>query len=183
MNKNLKLIVRASLIASTYIILVGVVPFISFGPVQVRFAEALTVLPFFWVEAIPGLAIGCLVSNLLWSPFGAVDWVFGTLATLLAAIATWMLRKTGKIWLGAIPPVLFNTVIVSFYVSALLGLLEAGIPIPSGSSFAISISKFSWIGYLNVVWTVALGEIISVGAIGVPIAYFLNKMRLLDEKA
>lgn len=180
MNRNLKLIVRASLIASAYIVLVGVVPFISFGPIQVRFAEALTILPFFWIEAIPGLAIGCLVSNLLWSPFGAVDWVFGTLATLLAAVATWMLRKTGKIWLGAIPPVLFNTVIVSFYVSALLGFLDAGIP--SGASISMAVSNFSWIGYLNVAWTIALGEIVSVGAIGVPLAYFLNKMRLLDEK-
>jgi uncharacterized membrane protein len=179
-NKSLKQIVRASLIASAYIVLVGVVPFISFGPIQVRFAEALTILPFFWIEAIPGLAIGCLVSNLLWSPFGAVDWVFGTLATLLAAIFTWILRKTGKIWIGSIPPVFFNTLIVSFYVSALLGFLDVGIL--SGASFSMSINNFSWIGYLNVAWTLALGEMISVGAIGVPLAYFLNKMRLLDEK-
>lgn len=71
---------------------------LAYGPFQFRFSEALTVLPAFTPAAIPGLAVGCLISNLM-SPLGIVDWVFGTLATL--------------------PPVIFNALIVGFEVSCL----------------------------------------------------------------
>ena len=77
---------------------------LTFGPVQIRFAEALTVLPFLFPAAAPGLAIGCLLVNLA-SPFGPLDVIFGTLATAIAAILT---RRVKKPWLAPLPPILVN---------------------------------------------------------------------------
>ena len=84
MNKNVKYLVKAGLIAALYVVLVLVFSFSSFGPIQFRIAEALTILPFFTSAAIPGLFIGCLIANILG---GAVIWdiIFGSLATLVAA--------------------------------------------------------------------------------------------------
>ena len=81
---------------------------LEFGPVQIRFSEALCVLPFFFPAAVPGLAAGCLVTNLL-SPYGALDIVFGTLATLLAALWT---RRIRRKWLAPLPPVVCNALII-----------------------------------------------------------------------
>lgn len=81
---------------------------VAYGPVQCRFSEALCVLPFFFPEAVPGLFIGCLVANLL-SPYGVPDIVFGSLATLLAALWT---RRTKSRWLAPLPPVVCNALIV-----------------------------------------------------------------------
>ena len=92
------------------------------GAIQVRISEALCVLPFFTPAAIPGLFLGCLISNLL---TGRIIWdvIFGSLATLLGALGTWLLtgragkapssRKTKK-WLAPLPPILANTLIVPF---------------------------------------------------------------------
>ena len=82
---------------------------LAFGPVQCRFAEALTVLPFLFPAAGPGLVAGCLITNLL-SPYGPLDPVFGTLAT---AIAAYLTMKMPKWYLAALPPVLVNAVILS----------------------------------------------------------------------
>ena len=81
---------------------------LAYGPVQFRFSEALTVLPFLFPESVPGLFIGCLVANLL-SPYGLVDIVVGSLATLLAAVLT---SKVKHMWLSPLPPVLCNAVLV-----------------------------------------------------------------------
>ena len=81
---------------------------IAYGPIQCRFSEALCVLPFFFPAATPGLFLGCLVANLL-SPFGALDIVFGSLATLLAALWT---QRVHHRWLAPLPPVICNALIV-----------------------------------------------------------------------
>lgn len=81
---------------------------LTFGAVQIRFAEALTVLPFLFPSAGPGLAIGCLLTNLL-SPYGPVDVVFGTLATALAARLT---ARMPRWYLAALPPIAVNMVIL-----------------------------------------------------------------------
>ena len=86
---------------------------VAFGPVQVRFSEALCVLPFFFPAAVPGLAVGCLVVNLL-SPYGPLDIIFGTLATLLAAVWT---RSTRRKWLVPLPPVICNTLIIPVVIA------------------------------------------------------------------
>lgn len=81
---------------------------LTFGPVQVRFAEALTVLPFLFPAAAPGLAVGCLITNLL-SPYGPVDVIFGTMAT---AIAAWLTVKMPRWQLAALPPIVVNALIL-----------------------------------------------------------------------
>jgi uncharacterized membrane protein len=86
---------------------------VAYGPIQCRFSEALCVLPFLFPAATPGLFIGCLVANLL-SPYGALDIVFGSLATLLAAVWT---QHTRHRWLAPLPPVICNAVIVGAVIT------------------------------------------------------------------
>ena len=83
-------------------------PIPQYGGIQFRVAEAMTVLPFLFPEAVPGLAIGCFLANLLGSPM-PVDWIVGTAATLLAAIWTSKLRHRA---LAPLPPVICNMVLV-----------------------------------------------------------------------
>lgn len=100
----------AAVVAALYAVLgyFGDLFGLTFGPVQIRFAEALTVLPFLFPAAAPGLAVGCLITNLL-SPYGPVDIIFGTLATALAA---WLTAKMPKWYLAALPPVAVNWLIL-----------------------------------------------------------------------
>lgn len=91
---------------------------LTYGPVQFRFSEALTVLPFLFPCTAPGLFVGCLITNLL-SPYGPLDIVAGSLATLLAAV--WTAHMPNK-WLAPLPPVICNTVLVGFTI----GWAEAG---------------------------------------------------------
>ena len=86
---------------------------IAYGPIQCRFSEALCVLPFLTPAAVPGLFLGCLVSNLL-SPYGALDIVFGSIATLLAAIWTGRVHRK---WLAPLPPVVCNAIIIGAVVT------------------------------------------------------------------
>ena len=101
----------AAVVAALYAVMgcFGGIFGLTFGPVQFRFAEALTVLPFLYPATAPGLAIGCLITNLL-SPYGPVDVIFGTLAT---AIAAWLTMKMPKWYLVALPPILVNLVILT----------------------------------------------------------------------
>ena len=100
----------AALVAALYAVMgyFGDIFGLTFGTVQFRFAEALTVLPFLFPAAAPGLAAGCLITNLL-SPYGPMDVIFGTLAT---AIAAWLTVKMPRWYLAALPPILVNAVIL-----------------------------------------------------------------------
>jgi uncharacterized membrane protein len=106
---RLRFLVRAAVIGAAYAALTMALAPLSYGPVQLRVSEALTVLPYFTPAAIPGLFVGCLVSNLL-SPYGIVDVVCGSLATLLAACGTFLLRKRRA--LAPLPPVVCNAVVI-----------------------------------------------------------------------
>ncbi len=111
----------AAVIAAAYAGLTLLLPIPQYGPIQFRVAEAMTLLPFLFPEAIPGLAVGCFLANLLGSPY-VLDWVFGTLATLLAALWT---AKMPNRYLAAVPPVVCNALIVGAeiaYFSTLDGL-------------------------------------------------------------
>lgn len=110
--------------------------------VQLRLSEALTVLPFFTVAAVPGLTIGCLLANLL---TGSAIWdvIFGTLATLIGAIGTYLLRKYR--YAASIPPILANTIIIPFVLKLAYQLPDAG-----------------WLLALSVF----LGELICCGVLG-----------------
>lgn len=107
-NSAVRSICISAMIAAVYAALTMALPVLSYSSVQLRFAEALTVLPFFLPEAIPGLVLGCAISNSI-SAFGVVDVVFGTLATLLAAL--WTSRVKHR-WLAPLPPVICNIVII-----------------------------------------------------------------------
>ena len=100
---------QGAAIAAIYVVLTMVFAPISFGAMQVRIAEALTIMPLFTPMAIPGLTIGCVLANLLGGAV-ALDVVFGSLATLIGAVGGWLLRK--KRWLVPIPAIVANTVIV-----------------------------------------------------------------------
>lgn len=138
---------------------------LSSGVIQVRFSEVLTVLPVFSPATIPGLFLGCLLSNLL---TGGAPWdiVIGSLATLLAAVLTWLLAKIkwGK-WLAAIPPILCNTLAIP--------------PILAYVYHADGTLPFFYL-------TVFLGELISCGIGGTALLLALNRIPrsqniLLDE--
>jgi uncharacterized membrane protein len=100
----------AAVVAALYTVLgyFGDVFGLTYGAVQIRFAEALTVLPFLFPATAPGLVIGCLLTNLL-SPYGPVDVIFGTLATAIAAFLT---MKMPKWYLAALPPIVVNMLIL-----------------------------------------------------------------------
>ena len=110
-NKNVTMITQGAIIAALYVVLTMLANALGLAnqAIQIRFSEALCILPFFTFAAIPGLAVGCLISNIL---TGALIWdvLFGTLATLIGAVGTYLLRKN-KI-LMMVPPVLANVIII-----------------------------------------------------------------------
>lgn len=129
----------AAVTAALYAALTMALPAFSYGMMQIRFSEALTVLPFFFPFAVPGLFVGCLIANLL-SPYGLVDVVCGSAATLIAA--WWTSRLRHKL-LAPLPPVVCNGLIIG----AMLGWYEAGFGPAFPAAFAV-----------NGIW-VALGEL------------------------
>ena len=110
-NKGLRYIIQGGIIAAVYAALTLITPIFSYGVGQVRISEALCVLPFFTSAAVPGLFIGCLLSNFL---TGAMlpDIIFGSLATLLGALGSYALRKHK--FLVTLPPVVANALIIPF---------------------------------------------------------------------
>lgn len=109
MNKRTIYITQAAVIAAIYTVLIFVFQFSSFGPIQFRIAEALTILPYFTPAAIPGVTIGCLLSNLLFRA-DILDVIFGSLATLIAAFLSYHLRENK--FFVPIPPILVNAIII-----------------------------------------------------------------------
>ncbi|MGN1020949.1 MAG: QueT transporter family protein, partial [Aristaeellaceae bacterium] len=109
----------SAMIAALYAALTLLLAPISYGAIQCRISEAMTLLPILLPQAIPGLVIGCLVSNLL-SPVAIWDVIFGTLATLIAALGTYHLRK--KPLLAALCPVAANGIIVGAMLAVFYAL-------------------------------------------------------------
>ncbi|MBO4941353.1 MAG: QueT transporter family protein [Clostridia bacterium] len=144
MKSKTKFIIQAAVIAAIYVVLtlVSSALGLSSGVIQVRFSEVLTILPIFTPAAIPGLFVGCILANLI-SGSIIIDVVFGSLATLLGAIFTRILKKHRM--LATLPPVLANATIVPFILVCGYGI--------TGS-------------YWYFVMTVGLGEIISCCILG-----------------
>ncbi|MBQ3156392.1 MAG: QueT transporter family protein [Clostridia bacterium] len=111
----------SAVIAALYAALTLLLAPISYGSIQLRISEAMTLLPMLMPQAIPGLFVGCLIANLYTGML--TDILFGSLATLLAAIGTYLLRK--KPLLAAACPVVANAVIVGLVLA-----LSANLPIP-----------------------------------------------------
>lgn len=154
--KSIRYLAKVAIIASVYALLTLLPPLnsLSYGPVQVRIAEALTVLPYVTDAAVPGLALGCFLAN-LGSPFLAWDLTIGVAATALAAYLT---RAVSRPWLAPLPPVVINSVIVSTYVGAL-----------------------TQTPYLVTAAYIGLGEIIACYLIGLPLLIaILKNPRLLE---
>lgn len=117
--RNARAITRAAVIAALYMALTLLLAPISFGPMQLRVSEALTLLPVLWPEAAAGLFVGCFLSNLL-GLYGVMDAVVGGLATLVAAMMTGALRRRRV--LAALPPVLVNAVVIGALLHYQTGL-------------------------------------------------------------
>lgn len=172
-SKQVRFLAQGAVIAALYAVLTYVAAAVNlaYGPVQFRFSEALTVLPVFTPAAIPGLTLGCFLSNLA-SPLGVVDWVFGTSATLLAALGTRAAAKVevkGIPWLAPLPPVLANTVIVGLEVAC---LSESGV---------FAWANFSWAAFGAGALSVGLGELAVCYALGLPLLIALKKMGASDK--
>lgn len=121
---------RGAMVAALYVVLCVVFQPISFGSVQVRVAEALCLLPVFGAEYIAAVTLGCFLSNLLFSVWQ--DVVFGTLATFLACLGTWALRRLrvrGLALPAAVPPVLSNMLIVGPVVALYFDPNPATLPV------------------------------------------------------
>ena len=115
-SKKTAYITQAALIAAIYTVLTMIAAGfdLASGAIQVRFSEALTIMPFFTPAAIPGLTLGCLLSNIL-TGCALPDIIFGTLATLLGALGSYALRKNR--FLCAIPPIVSNVLIIPFVLT------------------------------------------------------------------
>ena len=114
--QDTRALARGAIIAALYTALTVLLAPLSYGEVQIRFSEAFTLLPILMPEAVPALLVGCLLANIL-GGCTIFDIVFGSLATLLAALCTRRLRE--KFWLAALMPVLFNGVIALSCISAI----------------------------------------------------------------
>ena len=153
-NKNVAFMTQAAMIAAIYVVLTYVFAPFSFGEVQIRIAEALTILPVFTPAAIPGLFVGCIVGNILG---GAIlpDIIFGSIATLIGAVFTYQLRNKNR-FLAPLPPILANTVIVPFVLRYGYGI---ALPIPF------------------MMLTVGIGEVISCTILGLIVYRALKKYK------
>lgn len=153
-------ITYAAIIAAMYTVLTLIAASmgLSSGAVQVRLSEALTVLPLLTPAAIPGLTIGCFISNLITGCL-IEDVIFGTLATLIGAVGTRYLGRIHPV-LAPVPPILSNTIIVPWVLKYVYSI-ENGIP------------------YLMA--TVGAGEIISCGVLGLILLYAIKDRRIFKE--
>lgn len=156
MRKNrVQFLTQAAMIAAIYVVLTIFISafHLASGAIQVRISEALTILPAFTPAAIPGLFIGCLISNLL---TGAMlpDIIFGSLATLIGAVGSYFLRKWK--WAVPIPPIISNVLIIPF-VLAYVYHSPGGVP------------------YFML--TVGIGQVISCGILGMLLYNVLTKYR------
>jgi uncharacterized membrane protein len=121
LNLSSRYISQVGVIAGLYAALTVVLAPISYGPIQLRVSEALTVLPYLTPAAVPGLFIGCLVAN-IFGGLGIYDVVGGSLLTLLAAFLTYLVARTRRPILAPLPPVLVNSLGVSLYLHLLFQL-------------------------------------------------------------
>ena len=167
-----RFLVQAGLIAAAYAAATYLCAIwgLAYGEVQFRFSEALTVLALFTPAAIPGLTIGCLIAN-IGSPFGMVDVICGSLATLIAAVAMYLIRhltiRIGKEKLNLLAPlfpVIANAIIVGLEISWFM---------PEG---------LTWAGFAAAALSVGFGELVVCYVLGLPLEIVFNHMPVFKEK-
>lgn len=151
---------QGAMIAALYVVLTFIANLagLASGVIQLRLSEALTILPIFTAAAVPGLAVGCVLANLL---TGCAVWdvVFGSLATLIGAIGTRLLRKKSPV-LVVLPPILSNIIIVPLVLQRVYGVEDA---------------------YWYLAMTVGAGEIISCGILGLLLYSSLKKTKIFHK--
>ncbi|MFC1683226.1 QueT transporter family protein [Candidatus Zixiibacteriota bacterium] len=153
---NIRFLARTGIIAALYAGLTLAFHPISYGPLQVRISEALTVLPFLIPAAIPGLTLGCALAN-IFGPFGLVDVLVGSFLTLIAALLTARIRRPS---LAPLPPILINAVGLSFYLPTMAGLpFIGGVP------------------YLSTFLAVSIGQTVACYFLGYPLLMILLRRR------
>lgn len=164
-NKDrINYITAAAVIAAIYAALTYLGGFfgLSYGPIQIRFSEALTILPIFTSAAIPGLTVGCFLANI--GSFNLLDMVFGTIATLISAFLTYYLRniRIKKLPLLALfPPVIINAVIIGAEIAVFY--------FPNG---------FSFLGFIISALEVGVGQLIACYGLGLPLYLALKSKKI-----
>ena len=153
-KKSVLFMTQASMIATLYVVLTVVLAPFGFSNIQVRIAEALTILPAFTPAAIPGLFIGCIIGNLIGGSI-LPDIVFGSIATLLGACFTYILRNHNR-YLAPLPPIVSNTLIIPLILRYAYGY---PLPVPF------------------MMLTVGIGEILSCGVLGIILYSALEKYK------
>ena len=153
MNRKVLFITQAAVIAALYVVLTQLAALLglSSGAIQVRFSEALTILPYFIPSAIPGVTIGCFLANIL-TAGAALDIVFGTIATLIGCVGSYLLRKHK--WLVPLPPIIANMLIVPWVLQTPYGVPAA---------------------YCYLLLTVGAGAVISCYIFGMLLLFALDK--------
>jgi uncharacterized membrane protein len=157
LNLSTRYIAQVGIIASLYAAVTIALAPISYGPIQVRVSEALTILPYLTPAAIPGLFIGCVVAN-VYGGLGIYDIVGGSICTLLAAFLTYFISRTRKPILAPLPPVVVNALGVSLYLHFLFQL-----------------------PYWLTVTYIALGEIAACFVLGYPLLLVILKREKLVQ--
>lgn len=154
-NKKILFTAQSAMIAAIYVVLTFLANAfgLASGTIQIRLSEALTVLPYFTPAAIPGLFIGCLLSNIL-TGCCLLDIIVGSIATLIGAAGTYSLRKIK--WAAPFPPIIANTLLVPFVL-----IKGYGIPSP----------------YWFLMLTVGIGEVISCAILGMVLLFVLEKKK------
>ncbi len=157
--RKTKALTQGALIAALYVVLTYVTNLLGLanGAVQVRISEALTVLPAFTFYAVPGLTVGCVISNLI---TGAPIWdvIFGSFATFLGALGTYYIGKNK--FLAPVYPILTNTLVIPFVLKIAYGVAE---------------------GYGFLFLTIFLGEFVSCGVLGVILYSAVKKTKIFDR--
>ena len=155
MNNKILFLAKAGIIAALYTAITMLIIPLSYGGIQVRLSEALTVLPFFTNAAIPGLFVGCLLANFFGSPLGLLDIVLGSLSTLIAAFITSKIKNKRLV---PLPSIVVNALVVPY-------VLWVALRIPY---------------FLSVLY-VGLGQTIAVYGLGYPLLLLIDKNKSLKE--
>ena len=159
-KQTLRHLVTSAVIAAAYAVLslVSTALGLAFGPVQLRLSEVLCILPLYTPGAVWGLVIGCVISN-LFSPLGLIDIVFGSVATLLGAVFTYLLRNCRFRAISLLPPVVFNALIV-------------------GAELCLFTEE---VGFFAAAAGVAVGQTLAVIVCGLPLTRFLDRKNIFRQ--
>lgn len=166
-SKKTEYIIIGALIAAAYagLTYISNIVGLAYGPIQLRISEVLTLLPIFTPAAIPGLTVGCFIANI--GSFNVLDMIFGTAATLIAALLTYILRNItfkGLPLLAALPPVLVNALVI--------GAEIAFFYLPEGATF--------W-GFIISAFEVGLSQLVVCYIFGMPFYMVVKKYKIFEK--